>query len=256
LRASSGEWISRVPIAHRGLHGDGRPENSLAAFEAALEAGYGIELDVHLTTDHRLAVLHDVNASRSTGHDLMITECPSSEVRELRLVGSEQMIPFLEDVLELVQGRVPVLVEAKPGSPAATIGPVLHSVIREYRGPLAVQSFDPSLVLWFRRHAPDVLRGQLSGTLAEDGLAYTRRVVRRYMVMNVLTRPHFIAYEVGAMPSLAVSTWRRVLGVPLVLWTVERPDGESSVRRHRANMIFEFGAGAVAGEEATVTARV
>jgi glycerophosphoryl diester phosphodiesterase len=212
----------------------------MPAFAAAVAAGYGIELDVHLTRDHRLAVIHDANALRSTGRDLMIADCVSEEVCELRLLGTAHCIPLLDDVFNLVRGTVPILLEVKPGSPAAILGPIVHASIRDYSGPVAVQSFDPQLVLWLRRHAPDVVRGQVSGFPVEERLTYSRRLIHQSMIMNAFARPHFIAYEVGAMPNFAVWAWRRLLRAPLLLWTVKSTNDKSNVRKHRANMIFEL----------------
>lgn len=149
-------WLRDSPVAHRGLHG-GRPEleNSLEAFEAAATAGYPIELDVHLSQDDQLIVHHDgyVNlADRSV---------PITTLRTADLERSGADLPTLDDVLAVVEGKVPLLVEVKPGSPPSRIGPAVIRSLGGHQGEYAVQSFDASVVSWFRRNHPEVTRGQL-----------------------------------------------------------------------------------------------
>jgi glycerophosphoryl diester phosphodiesterase len=237
----SGEkWISEQPIAHRGLHDAGpNPENSVGAFSAAIAAGYGIELDIHCTRDDRLVVFHDDNAERLTGRDLKITTASFAELAALRLRDTEYRIPALEEVLELVAGRVPVFIEVKTGSRVARVGPLLAKVLSGYRGPVAVQSFDPRVVLWSRKHLPGVPRGQISGSLSGGGLPAVQRLILRTMALNAASRPDFIAFEVDAMPDRFVSFWRRLLRAQLLLWTVRTEEQLSTAQRFSANPIFE-----------------
>lgn len=231
-------WITDTPIAHRGLHdAEGNPENSVGAFQAAVEAGYGIELDVHLSRDGRLVVFHDDNAKRLTGRDLKITSASFAELSALRLADTEYRISALEEVLELVAGRVPVLIEVKAGSRAERVGRTLAGLLDGYAGPAAVQSFDPRIVLWLRRHLPQVPRGQLAGALAEVPAA--RRLALRSMALNAMSRPDFIAFEIGAMPDRFVAMWRRVLRASVLLWTVRTEEELAKARAYRANVIFE-----------------
>ncbi|WP_018683330.1 glycerophosphodiester phosphodiesterase family protein [Actinokineospora enzanensis] len=232
-------WVFSGPVAHRGLHGTGVPENSLGAFEAAAAAGYAIELDVHLSADGQVVVMHDPSALRMTGRDVLISTVAAAELGGLRLDGTEEGVPVLREVFDLVAGRVPVLVEVKAGNPVERIGAAVVAEIRRYRGEVAVQSFDPRIVLWLRRHAPEVVRGQLSGSMRGEGLPLTHRLLLRSMLLNVLTRPDFLAYEVTALPNVLVSLWRWLLRAPLLAWTVRTPDQLEVARRTRATPIFE-----------------
>lgn len=233
-------WISDRPIAHRGLHDEDRnPENSVGAFNAAIEAGYGIELDIHCSRDGRLVVFHDDNAKRLTGRDLKITSASFAELSALRLAETSYRITALEEVLELVDGRVPVMIEVKAGSRVARVGPLLAAVLSNYSGPVAVQSFDPRVVLWLRKNLPAVPRGQLAGSMAGGSIPLVQRLLLRTMLLNAASRPDFIAFEIEAMPDRFVSLWRRLLRVPLLLWTVRTEEQLSQTRRYRANAIFE-----------------
>jgi glycerophosphoryl diester phosphodiesterase len=233
-------WISDRPIAHRGLHDPAEnPENSLGAFNRAATAGYGIELDIHCTRDNRLVVFHDDDTIRLTGRDLSVRESSFAELAELRLAGTDYRIHSLDEVLAEVDGRVPVLIEVKTGSPVRRVGPLLAGILSRYRGPVAVQSFDPRVVIWLRRHLPGVPRGQISCSFDGSDRPYLQRLLLRSMLLNAVSRPHFIAFDIEAMPDRFVSFWRRRLDVPLLLWTIRTMDQWSEAGRYRANPIFE-----------------
>jgi glycerophosphoryl diester phosphodiesterase len=231
------KWITDWPVAHRGLHDGAIPENSVGAFNAAVDAGYGIELDVHLSRDGRIVVFHDDNAKRLTGRDLKITSASFAELSALRLADTEYRISAIEEVLELVAGRVPLLIEVKTGSRVDRLGPLLGRLLADYSGPVAVQSFDPRVVVWLRKHLPEVPRGQISGALRE--VPGTRRALLRTMALNAVSRPDFLAFEIGAMPDRFVAFWRRTLKVPLLLWTVRTEEELAAAHRYGANVIFE-----------------
>lgn len=239
MESSDNGWISTVPIAHRGLHDNRIPENSLPAFMAAAEAGYGIELDVHCASDDRLVVTHDDDMSRMTGRNVRVADLTSEELSGFRLSGGPYTVPLLDDVLHKIAGRVPVLVEVKAGSSMARMGPALQRSLADYRGPVAVQSFDPRVLIWLKKNAPHTLRGQLSSSFSKENLSSSRRWLLRTMALNVMTKPQFIAYDIEAMPSLSVSFWKAILGVPLLLWTVQSADDIVKASEYGANIIFE-----------------
>ncbi|EHR61489.1 glycerophosphodiester phosphodiesterase family protein [Saccharomonospora cyanea] len=239
MHRAGADWLRTTPIAHRGLHDDRRPENSMPAFEAALRSGYGVELDIHPSADNRLVVMHDDDLARMTGTNAKVAALDATEVSRLTLLGTDATVPLLDDVLDLVDGRVPVLVEIKPGTRAHQIGPAVAKLLRTYRGPVAVQSFDPRIVDWFRRERPSVLRGQLAGALTDHSLPRAQKALLRSMAANVVTRPDFLAFDVDSMPSAWVSVWRRTLRVPLLLWTVRTTRQHHRAFRYGANVIFE-----------------
>jgi glycerophosphoryl diester phosphodiesterase len=237
---TSPAWLTSVPIAHRGLHdlGAGRPENSLAAFEAAAEAGYPCELDVQLTGSGELIVLHDFNLQRATGTDRPAATLTADDLPGTRLFGTGERVPTLAEVAELVRGRIPLQVEIKRAprdSPRALAAAVL-TALRRGGGDYAVSSFDPFTVYQLKAARSPYAVGQISGRL--DGVPLARRLAARYMIANVVTRPDFLSYELAGLPSLVVEAWRR-RGVPVIAWGVKSPGDEARARKHADNIIFD-----------------
>ena len=148
--------------AHRGLHGDGVPENSLLAFQRAVEAGYGSELDVHLLADGNLAIMHDSLLKRTTGADGRIEDLTADQLSCYKLEGTEESIPLLSDVLSLYGGKAPLIIELKPvGNNITQLCEKTCALLDHYKGVYCVESFDPRCTFWFRKHRPDIIRGQL-----------------------------------------------------------------------------------------------
>ena len=181
------DWLLSTPIAHRGLHrdGEGPPENSLGAFEAARDAGYPVELDVRLLRDGAAAVFHDEKLLRMTGVDLRLSLEDSLSIRTRRLAGSEEKIPLLGEALDAIGGKVPVLIEVKNFDAPGALEAAVLSEIERYRGPRAVQSFNPFSMGWFRVKAPDVVRGHLSGGFAGMDLDESLREAEGTISQNV-----------------------------------------------------------------------
>lgn len=236
---SSTDWLRTTPIAHRGLHSNGLPENSLGAFSAAAEAGYAIELDVHCSTDGKLIVMHDDHTGRVTGQDYLIRDTNSEVLTKLTLEGTQYRVPLLEEALDAVNEKVPVLIEVKTGTSAARIGPILANAIRDATIPLAIESFDPRIVSWFKSNQPGIPRGQLSGGFKGKDIPALRKILLRSMFFNFLTRPNFIAYDIDSVSDIFLKIWRRILNVPLILWTVRNQQQLDIARNHHANFIFE-----------------
>lgn len=234
--------LTAVPYAHRGLHGEGIPENSLAAFRRAVEKGYGIELDVRLTHDLELAVFHDATLERMCGKDWQISRLTMEEIRSLRLAGSEEGIPTLEEVLSLVGGRVPLIVEMKSDQPGDTaLAQLLYKRLRRYAGPCCVESFDPMLLRWYKKHAPAVVRGQL----AFDP-AFSREYPRRpaflaagHLVFNFLSRPDFVAYAHETDRNLSFRVMRSLFRPMLAAWTVRSAQDFEKLQPFYDMQIFE-----------------
>lgn len=202
-RAQKAPFLCRN-YAHRGLHTeDGSvPENSLPAFRAAAEAGYAVEMDVHLTADDRLVVFHDDTLERMCGVQGVIDDFTLAELRALRLGKTECVIPTFAEALEALGGRVPLLLEVKRGHDNRRLCALTLEALRTYTGPYCVESFDPTIVAWFRRNAPDILRGQLSQPPKEYGTALSKpaAAIVGNVLTNVIARPQFIAYKIGPKP--------------------------------------------------------
>ena len=154
--------------AHRGLWDETSPENSLAAFEKAVSAGVGIELDVQLSSDGEVMVFHDENLFRMTGCDASLYDKDKDFLTSLRLLDTDARIPMLSEVLALVRGRVPILVEIKSDHDYRAVCEKTAVLLDEYEGAYLVESFHPLAVAWFRKNRPSVVRGQLSARLFKD----------------------------------------------------------------------------------------
>jgi glycerophosphoryl diester phosphodiesterase len=221
-------WLTERPIAHRGIHDDEAPENSLTAFGAAADAGYPIELDVHLSSDGVPVVIHDERLARMADDPRVVSEVTAADMQLLSLVGTKEHVPTLDGVLDLVDGRVPLFIEIKnPGDAGALEDAVMES-LGGYRGDVAVMSFNPYSLARFADRAPDIPRGQLSGTFEGEDLSFVTRLALRYLLMNWASRPDFVAYELESLTS-ASARWQQVQGRPLLAWTAT-----SEAERERA----------------------
>lgn len=234
------DWLTAVPFTHRGLHDleRGIPENSMAAFAAAADAGLAIELDVYSSGDGRPVVVHDRELGRLTGSEVRVDLSPWTSLRDLRLHGTAEGMPLLGDVLDLVDGRVGVMVEVK--NLERRTGPVesaVADVLDGYAGPVCVASFNPATVGWFATHRPGILRGQTAGPMRNVPVPGWLRFAMSRMLANVRTRPHFLSYDLAGLPDPIVELWRR--GRPLITWTVRTPDDLVKARAVADNFIFE-----------------
>jgi glycerophosphoryl diester phosphodiesterase len=234
------DWLVDWLFSHRGYHSGSSdcPENSLKAFERAVQGGFAIELDVHLLTDGGIAVFHDLNTVRMTGIDRSIGACTTEDVKMMRLLGSDQNIPLLEDVLDLVNGKVPLLIELKNMCGAGVLEWAVSETLHRYRGRCAVQSFNPKSLHWFKVHNPVTIRGQLSGRLDDVDVAPHRRFLVRKLLTNPYARPHFVGYDVSCLPNRRTSRLRE-RGLPILGWTVRSAAECERVKAHCDSIIFE-----------------
>ena len=236
--------LKRFRYAHRGLHDSARglPENSLAAFRAAVEHGYGAELDVHLTRDGRLAVIHDDSLLRTAGADVRASQLTAQELDEYRLEGTGEKIPFLEAVLPLFEGRAPLIVELKvDGGNAAPLARAACELLDRYRVDYCVESFHPQAVRWLKKHRPDVCRGQLSENFlrTHTGLGMAADFAMTHLLTGFLTAPDFIAYNHLHRRRLALKLARWAWGVQEVSWTIRTPQALAECEGDGCLPIFE-----------------
>lgn len=238
-----------VDYAHRGLWvtnepgSKHRPENSLAAFRAAVTKGYGIELDVHRTKDGVLVVHHDNSLKRMTGQDIQIARSTLAEVRACKLPNGEP-IPTYDEVLDTVAGRIPMIVELKTedGNHAA-LGQAVHERMQRYDGAWCMESFDPQAVKWFRLNAPETIRGQLAYDAAGKGKTpreFMRNLGCASMLQNLLGRPDFIAFSAKSVKwhSLPIHLLR-LMKPWFVAWTVRSQEDMDRFRAKWDIQIFE-----------------
>ena len=209
--------------AHRGLHDDMFPENSMGAFRQAVTAGYGMELDVHLMADGNLAVIHDSSLKRTVGVDKKIEELTATELVDYNLQGTEEPIPLFSDVLRMVDGRVPLIVEIKTdGNNVSAVTEATCRMLTDYEGLYCVESFDPRAIAYVRKHYPDIVRGQLAhNSLREkSSVSVFLRFLLTYQMMNFLVVPDFIAYRYADRKTLSNFLCRKLWRIQGVSWTL------------------------------------
>ena len=233
--------FARRCFAHRGLHTPDKavPENSLAAFRRAVENGYGMELDIQLSKDGEVVVFHDDTLNRVCGVDGRVDAYTLQELKEMRLCGSEERIPLFTEVLAAVDGKAPLIVELKSGPRNRELCEKALALLRGYTGDFCIESFDPRIVRWFYKNAPDLLRGQLSGPPHTfDTLPAIGGFILGNLLGNLICRPQFIAYDNKPKPLLVRLACR--LGAARVVWTAREEADHARLCSENDAIIFEF----------------
>jgi len=235
------ERLFHPAIAHRGLwRPDGAPENSLAAFQAACVAGYGIELDIQLSADGEAMVFHDDDLERMTGVPGRLSDRTTSELAELRLKGTDERIPTLAETLALVGRRAMVHVELK--TPYGHVGPLeqrAHEILIDHAGPVCVIGFNPYSHAWFAERFPGVLRGLDSYSYKRaPQMAEAQRASFAKLEHVAIAKPNFLALGLDMLPSERAAALR-AQGLPIVAWTVREPGQWDAIRDGCDNLIFE-----------------
>jgi glycerophosphoryl diester phosphodiesterase len=234
------QWLCQKPIAHRGLHsGDSEcPENSLKAFERAMRRDFPLELDVHLLSDGNVCVFHDDDTERMTGVNRSIKALSAVEIKKMNLLESDQKIPLLEEVFSLIRGNIPMLIEVKNEGEVGKLETAVISVLSRYRGKYALVSFNPYTLRWFRENLPEAPRGQLAGDFKGKTVSAFRRLLMRNLLLNSISKPDFICYDVRYLPSFAASIIR-THGISVIGWTVRSHEELKRVSSFCDNIVFE-----------------
>jgi glycerophosphoryl diester phosphodiesterase len=238
-------WLKR-PIAHRGLHDQAKGiiENSASAVRAAMGGGYAVEVDLQCCAGHMPVVFHDATLDRLTAETGHVAARDAEELCSIPLRGSEDRILSLPALLALVNGRVPLLLEIKStwtreGKYEANIALLLAS----YAGPVAVMSFDPHCIAAFRELSPSLPRGLVAESFDDPDywsqLSFSQRFAMRNLLTSTFARPHFIAYDIRALPAIAPLMAQNVFGLPLLTWTVRTKENQDRALRYADAMIFE-----------------
>lgn len=234
--------FAEYPFAHRGLWDMDRqiPENSLPAFASAADHHFAIELDVHLTADRQLVVFHDDTLKRMCQLDEKIEEMTYDDISRYALLGTDYCAPLLSEVLELVDGRVPLLIEMKLPTGDISLCPVLADLLDSYKGDFMIESFQPLGLLWFRRNRPQILRGQLSARYApSEPPAAPLKFASTQLMFNWLSRPDFISYNYKHYGSLGSRINARLFHTPYWVWTVRYQGAYEKCRKTFNGIIFE-----------------
>ena len=230
-----------APYAHRGLYGGDIPENSMAAFEAARDAGLGIELDIRLTKDGEVVVFHDDTILRMCGMDIPVSDFTYDELILFPLANTEERVPRLVDVLALIDGAVPLLIELKGSNGDMALCEKAATILDGYNGPFCIESFNPLLLSYFKKHRPGIVRGQLVTLLDKNeynGPAIVRFALS-HMLLNIFSRPHFVAYDLHKHPKHAIEIATKTLGATRFAWTIRSPEEFSALRAEGISPIFE-----------------
>lgn len=235
--------FKKFDYAHRGLHNldHGVPENSLKGFKLAELAGYGMEFDLQLTKDKRVVVHHDHSIKRSCGEDRKISEMTFEELQGYRLFGTEERVPLFRDVLAALKGKTPLIIELKDYNDTAELCGLVMKELAGYKGPYCIESFDPTVVRWFKRNHPEIVRGQLMGRFkkGDGGMTGWQAFCARNLMSNWYTRPNFEAYDLHTRDIPGMWVVRSLLGMQEVSWTI-RSMGEYDRAKRLGNLcIFE-----------------
>ncbi len=230
-------WLTNQPIAHRGIFDNEEvAENSLSAFKACVERGCPIEIDVRVTKDKKVVVFHDDKLCRMTDIDGYVSHLTYEEIKGAKLLKTNDTIPTLEEVLALVNGSVPLLIEIK-NIGGVTYEKELYEILRNYRGEYAIQSFSPLILEWFKLNAPMVKRGQLASFFKnEKELNPIIRYSLKRLKQNKRSDPDFISYKLEDLPNKYV----KKAGLPVIAWTITSEDEVKRAKAVADNYIFQM----------------
>ena len=200
--------------AHRGMHGGKEMENSLEAFAKAVENGYGIELDVQLSADGQAVVFHDSSLLRLFGENKAVASMTSGEL-------AEYGIPTLKEALDVIDGKVPLIVELKGETNDVSVAPIAAEILDEYVGDYCVESFNPMILKWFKECRPEIIRGQLSTAFGKEDKKGIKYFALEHLLCNFISRPDFIAYNHNYPKKVSLNLCKKLFNVPVVAWTVK-----------------------------------
>lgn len=239
MRIDNNYWLLTTPVAHRGLWGEDIIENSLLAYKNAVEHGYPIEIDLYTSRDGEIFSFHDYTLDRMTGEKGNIFDKTAKELKKLYLLDNDgrktdQKIPTFDQILELVQGKVPILIEIK-SQPDKTIVDKIVQKLNSYTGEFAIQSFDPRYIKRVKKLAPHFIRGILATKTYSKELPFIKRMVVKNMLLNPVIKPDFISYSFEDLP-LKKS---KVKNIPVITWTLTSQADYDKIKPFAKNIIFE-----------------
>ena len=227
--------------AHRGLHNDERAENSMSAFKAAIDFGFGIELDIRLSKDGKLVVFHDDTLDRVCDREGRVIDFTADELATFKLSGTDDGIPLFSDVLALVDGKVPLLVEIKENAGDSTVSHAACEMLKGYKGEFIIESFNPMSLKVVKEQYPEIPRGILSHRYFEyDKSRKPLFFLLQSLLLNFLCRPAFIAYDHRHANAFGLRFVRAFFKVPTIAWTVRSAEDEAIARKNGFDgIIFE-----------------
>ena len=232
------KFLKETIIAHRGVHNEKDIiENSIEAFKEAVNKNYIIELDVHFLKDGEVVVFHDDNIERMTGINKNLKDCTYDEIRNIKLLNKNTYIPKFSDVLKLVDGKVPILIELKNDNKVGLLESSLVQILKKYNGKYAVQSFNPLSIMWFKNNYPNIIRGQLVCKFKNKKMDNIKKFILKTMFFNIITNPDFISHSVDDLSYKEVNKIKKnkfILG-----WTVRNKERYDELIKYYDNLICE-----------------
>lgn len=245
---STPSWLVAKPIAHRGLHdkANGVIENTLSAAEAAIARGFPIECDIQLTADGEAVVFHDFELDRLTGDKGLLIERKLADLTKIDIAGAKggDKIPSLKQFLDTVAGRVPLVIEVKSKfNGDMTLTKRVCEILKDYRGPFVVKSFDPDIVATLRAIAPHITRGiigELHYASKNDEILSSET---KHRLANLLhfaeSQPQFVSWKVDDLPCAGPYLCKVLGNLPVMTWTVRNPEQRDRAEKHADQMVFE-----------------
>ena len=230
-------WLVNKYIAHRGLHNEEFAENSLSAFKNAVEKDYAIELDVQMIGDGPVVVFHDETLKRVTGADGYVRNIASKDnLKKYKLNGTKDCIPTFAQVLRLVDGKVPLLIEIKNTGKVGVLEEAVLNMLKKYKGEYAIESFNPYVLEWFKKNAPEIVRGQLSCKFKGERMSFIKKYLLSHMKLNKkVSEPNFIAYKFDEIPRCCSTTYKEL---PVLAWTIRSQQDYMNTIKKCDNIIF------------------
>ena len=230
-------WIVKSPIAHRGLFGDKIPENSIPAFKNAIKNKLPIELDATCLVDGVVVVFHDEKLARMTGKDGFISNCKYSDISKLTLGQSKEKIPTLKDALDVIDGKVPVLIKIKNFGKIGGVEKAVWKILQEYRGEYAISSYNPYTLEWFKKNAPKIKRCQLASFFTNKEITGVKKFYLKRLLLNKkISEPNFIAYNAEDLPNKYIKKYMGV--IPVLAYGVNNEGDETRLENFVDNIIF------------------
>ena len=235
------DWLFEKFIAHKGFHTDTIPQNSLPAFENAIKTGYAIEFDVRLLADNNVAVFHDSNLGKMTGQDGYISNLKVEDLPKYKLLNTNETIPTLKQALDLINGRTPIFIDIK--TEAVQVGAIENAIwelLKDYKGQVAVMSFNPLTLEWFKKNVPELTRGLLSTkwdkSLPERPSSFFKRLVTSHNLLRKRADADFVAFNVDFLPSHQARKFKKM---PIIGWLVKSQEQYLEKIKLVDNIIFE-----------------
>lgn len=226
---------SKRIISHRGIHDNKKIyENSLEAIKLAKEKNYIIEIDIHLTKDNKIIVFHDYNTKRITQKDMIIEKSYYEDLNNQDIIH----IPLLEEILKEIKGKVPLLIEIKNQNKIGPLEKELMKLLNKYEGKYAIQSFNPLVILWFKKNHPEVLRGQLSYQYKNKKIPIFEKIILKNMFLNFLTKPHFISYKYNELTINEIKKYQKK-NIKVLGWTITSQKEYNKYIKYYDNLICE-----------------